>query len=265
MAAYGAWDGDVLAAQYSCLGVNLYVPECDSAVPVGMSINMATHPDYRGRGLIKQVSAPVYEMLSAEGTFAGVGFSNAAGVKVDQNSKGYGYRVIGQMQPLVTMATPFRREPHDFYTTQTFPSRLVFKTHRPNTHFQVTSRQIEHRFGQHPFRTYQYGIWDSGAQGLVVYQNTRLHGVPAVSLLAAYSEDLPGLLSRWLSSIGTRLVYVLTSPTSYLRECLSKLAVTVPFRWSRTPYYLTFKALTDVVPHSLFDMAQWECVGGDVL
>ncbi|MEZ4642293.1 MAG: hypothetical protein R3E31_06070 [Chloroflexota bacterium] len=43
---------------------------------------MAVRPDYRGRGLlIKQVSQPVYAALAALGGVAGVGFSNAAGVR----------------------------------------------------------------------------------------------------------------------------------------------------------------------------------------
>src|SRR5690606_20213096 len=58
--AYGAWDGERLAAQYSCRLTALHLPGHDASAAVGLSINMAVHPQYRGRGLIKQVAAPVY-------------------------------------------------------------------------------------------------------------------------------------------------------------------------------------------------------------
>ncbi|MEZ4646792.1 MAG: GNAT family N-acetyltransferase [Chloroflexota bacterium] len=57
--AWGAWDGARLAAQYSCLLTSLRLPGTEEPARVGMSINMAVHPDYRGQGLIKQVSQPV--------------------------------------------------------------------------------------------------------------------------------------------------------------------------------------------------------------
>src|SRR5690349_13675851 len=95
--AWGAWDGDRLVAQYSCLLTSLNVPGMDVPMLVGMSVNMAVHPDYQGRGLIKQIAQPVYQAVGEQGGMAGVGFSNAAGVKVDRRSKGYGYQVIGQM------------------------------------------------------------------------------------------------------------------------------------------------------------------------
>ena len=100
--SYGAWDGNRLAAQYSCLIRPLHLPgHKDLVVKVGVSLNMAVHPNYRGHGLVKKVAAPVYETVKELGAIAGVGFSNAEGVKVDRRSKGYGYRVIGRLQPSI--------------------------------------------------------------------------------------------------------------------------------------------------------------------
>jgi hypothetical protein len=36
-------------------------------------------------------------------------------------------------------------------------------------------------------------------------------------------------------------------------------------RYSRTPYYLTAKSLSDNTPNTLFDFNRWDCVGGDIL
>lgn len=268
LVAYGIWDKDILAAQYSCLQMQLTVPGCSNTVSVGMSINMATHPHYRGQGLIKQVSAPVYQTLRASGALVGVGFSNAAGVKVDQHSKGYGYQVVGQLLPSIAIVSPFRHRAPDFYTTDQFPSSGNFKTIRPNIHFNVTPQDIAHRFGQHPFRQYQFGVWQSHEtiHGLVVYQETHLYGIPAVSLLAVYSDQPEELLSRWLGSLKqARVVYVLTTPTSHIRTCLSRLTLCLPLPWRHNPYYLTLKPLSESLPVSLLDFKHWNCIGGDVL
>ena len=59
LVAWGAWDRERLVAQYSCLLTQIYIPTMAAPQIVGMSINMAVHPDYRRRGLIKHVAQPV--------------------------------------------------------------------------------------------------------------------------------------------------------------------------------------------------------------
>ena len=105
--AYGIWDNNKLIAQYTCLHRTILVNS--QIVPVGMSMNMAVHPDYRGQGLIKHVSQPVYETLCNKDVMLGIGFSNAHGVKVDKHSKGYGYQVIGKMHSIITPTREFKR------------------------------------------------------------------------------------------------------------------------------------------------------------
>jgi hypothetical protein len=268
MIAYGVWDNNILAAQYSCLQMQLAIPGYSNPLAVGMSVNMATHPQYRGQGLIKQVAAPVYETLRASGVVAGVGFSNAAGVKVDRHSKGYGYQVVGQLLPSIAVVSPFRHTAPDFYTMDRFPSLAPAKTNRPKIHFNAMSGDIDHRFGQHPFRQYQFGVWRSKEtiHGVVVYQDTHLYRIPAVSLLAVYSDRPEELLSRWLSSLKqARLVYVLTTPGSFIRTCLSHLTLCRSLPWVHNPYYLTLKPLSENMPSSLLDFTHWNCIGGDVL
>lgn len=268
--AYGAWDNNILAAQYSCLQMTLTIPGHVTPLSVGMSVNMATHPDYRGRGLIKQVSAPVYQTLKAQRVSAGVGFSNAAGVKVDQNSKGYGYQVIGQLLPSIGMISPLHRHRSvsDFYTADSLPDSKEFAIYHSNIHFNVTPRLIAHRFAHHPFRRYKFGIWERAGSihGVVIYQETRLYGIPAVSLFAVYTDDLEGLLSRWINSLrGIQMIDVLTTPHSPIRDALAGVILCIPLRWRHNPYYLTLKPLSENLPEALFDFAQWDCIGGDIL
>ena len=268
LVAYGVWDGDVLAAQYSCLRARLASDEFPQPIPIGMSVNMATHPDYRGRGLIKHAAAPVYEALKAAGVVAGVGFSNAAGVKVDRHSKGYGYQVVGQLRPFIIAPTLRHKPSPDFHLTQQLPPLAGLNMTTSGLQFDVTPHEITHRFGRHPFRTYQYGLWQDGddVKGVVVFQHTRLFGRPAVSLLTAYSHDLDGLLSRWLAALpsGTP-IHILTTPKSRVRDSLSRLRFCVTLPWQKSPYYLTVKLLSNQTSPTLMDFDQWECMGGHIL
>src|SRR5688572_23553114 len=69
--AYGVWEDERLVAQYTALKRPLAYQ--GDLLSVGMSVNMAVHPDYRGRGYIKKMSAPVYDALKAEGVCFGLG------------------------------------------------------------------------------------------------------------------------------------------------------------------------------------------------
>ncbi|HEX2908591.1 MAG TPA: GNAT family N-acetyltransferase, partial [Phototrophicaceae bacterium] len=173
LVAWGAWDADRLVAQYACLLTHLYLPHSQTIVEAGMSLNMAVHPDYRGRGLIKQVSKPVYEAVQARGGLAGVGFSNANGVKVDRHSQSYGYQVCGQLQPALAWIPP-RRSRATLELTDTLPPSFHCPTATLNglASFVNTDQFIYHRYAQHPFRRYCFGLWREGENinGLIVYR-----------------------------------------------------------------------------------------------
>ena len=270
LVAWGAWDGDSLAAQYSCLLRQLYSPTQDVNLPVGLSINMAVHPHYRGQGLIKQVAQPVYEHLAAKKVVAGVGFSNAAGVQVDKRSSSYGYRVVGQLRSYLLWLGSTAPCP-DFELTTLWPEQ-PFQPVRQNTavQFAWTSTSLRHRFACHPFRKYHFGVWhhQETIAGIVVYRPTRLFGLPAVGLLAIYGNDHLSLLQRWMAAVkadGYRWAYLVSTPQTSLLHTLRQTAVCLPQPISRTPYYLTLKPLTNSLPPAIFDFENWACLGGDIL
>lgn len=269
--AWGAWDQGQLIAQYACLTVNLRLPDTPAPVQAGMSLNMCVHPLYRGQGLIKKVSQPVYESIHAEGGIAGVGFSNAEGVQVDRKSKGYGYQVLGHLPSTLGWLKPLKSTPM-LELTNTLPTDfdLPLNITSERIQFASTAQTIIHRYACHPFRQYQYALWrEAGVvRGLVVYRQVRLRGLPGVALLAAFSDDLNELMRRWSTTVrqaGFHLVHLLAAPGSVLLAALQKIAfcITVP---SRSPCYLTAKPLGDgsaALP--LLDFARWDCTGGDIL
>lgn len=278
--AWGAWDGLRLAAQYCSLDRSLHLPGAPAPIRVGQCANMAVHPDYRGRGLVKQLARPVYEALAGRGGIAGVGFSNAAGVQVDRHSKSYGYHVVGQMVPALIGLTggtdDSSVEPLDLQDTWPEEDWHPAAFHQ-NTliHFGNTPEAIRHRFALHPFRRYRFGVWRENRQvrGIVIDSPLRLAGLPVTKLLAAYSDDLPGLMERWSAAVRRTkvwLVHLLASPASPLRQAVSRLARwNTAMHWltpiSHSPCYLTVKPLCPNTARDLLDFDQWDCMGGDVL
>ncbi len=266
---WGAWDEDKLAAQYNCCMMNLQLADGSTAT-VGMSINMAVDPAYRGRGLIKHVSQPVYEAVAACGGIAGVGFSNKQGVKVDLKSKSYGYQVVGQMQSVVVWLKGQNSERlclTDEWPVLPFSDNVKLSSNRIK--FISTPETLEHRFARHPFRRYQFGVWEENGQvaGVVVYRHVNIGGLKGAALLAVYGAEPIELLTRWSRSLqdeGIRFVHLLTTQQSELRPALNRLGYCLTMPYSRSPYYLTVKPFAHTPPEFL-DFRAWDCLGGDIL
>lgn len=266
--AWGAWDGDRLVAQYSSLLTELHIPGAAAPALVGVCINMATHPAYRGLGLIKQVARPVYEELVARGGVAGVGFSNAAGVRVDQRSRSYGYQVVGKMQPhMALLARAPQIPPLDL--VETWPEHLVLSSHE-TIHFAPTPAWLRYRFNGHPQRAYQFAAWSQHGEcnGVIGYRLRRERYGTVAALLAAYGANPAELIARWARTLweaGIHFVQVLATPGTPWISALRRVALVVPLPWTRQPYYLTVKPLGTAEPPSLLDFAAWDCLGGDIL
>ena len=239
---------------------------------VGLSVNMAVHPAFRGRGLVKQVAQPVYAALAESGVVAGVGFSNAAGVKVDQRSQGYGYQVLGQLRPrllwltrIPPLTTPVTLS-HDWPTQ---PWQLQAEPGHP-FRFALSPTGLQTRYADHPFRQYRYGVRQIGGvvDGIVIDRPMRRAGVPGTALLAAYGADMPGLLAGWGQAVratGARFVHWLATPASTINTGIKPLGLSLIVPYSRSPYYLTAKPLSHHLPPGFLALEQWDCLGGDVL
>ena len=267
----GAWDGHRLVAQYNARLLRLHVPGCETPLPAGMGLNMAVDPEYRGRGLLDQVAAPVHDALAARGCVAGVGFSSEGGLAVTKASRHYAYEVLG---PMVSLAVPLvrRRYPEPLAVGTTWPVDPVELGAAADgfVRYEASATTLRHRYAQHPFRQYAYATRQRAGvvDGLVVFRETRLRGIPAVSLLAVQGSDPAGLLGAFAASLRARkrpVVHVLLAPCSPLRHALAAMGPAVPLPTSRSPYHLITRALRPDAPRILFDLQRWDCAGGDIL
>ena len=272
MVAWGAWADNRLVAQYSCLVNQVMTPAGEGRLKVGLSVNMAVHPDFRGRGLIKHVAQPVYAALRESGVVAGVGFSNAAGVKVDRQSASYGYQVLGQLRPRILWLTHIPPSTTPVTLSHDWPTQPWQLRAEPGHQFRfaLSPTGLQNRYAGHPFRQYRYGIRqkDGVVDGIVVDRPMRRAGVPGTALLAAQGTDLPGLLAGWGQAVRAtrvRFVHWLATPASEVSQAIGLLGWSLPLPYSRSPYYLTVKPLSTDLPPGFFVLGQWDCLGGDVL
>lgn len=271
LVTWGAWDGDRLVAQYNARLLQLNVPGMPEPALAAMGLDMAVDPEYRGRGLLDAVARPVHEMLTERGCLAGVGFSSAGGLAVTRASRSYAYTVLGPMSStVVVLSRP--RYPSGLLLTDEWPEGVVSlgRAHPGYVSYAVSPAGLRHRFAEHPFRRYAFGAWRDGetVRGIVIYRRVRLRGIPGAALLAAYGEDVPGLLGRWggaMRRAGVPVVHVVTSPGSPLRRYLGALGIPVTVPVTRNPYHLIARGLQDDAPAVLFDLQRWDCVGGDIL
>jgi GNAT superfamily N-acetyltransferase len=266
----GAWDGDRLVAQYNCRLLALDIGHGATLVSAGMGLNMAVDPDYRGRGLLETVAAPVHEEIARRGCVAGVGFSSVGGLAVAKASTSYGYTVLGPMTSTVALLTS-RGGAREFEVLDTFPDgELPLDGGGDLIRYRVTAASLRHRFAEHPFRRYAFGVWrsDDRIRGLTVQRDSRLRGVRAVSLLAAYGDDLEGLLSRWSSAMRARrrpIAHLVSSPEARIRTALRAAGPCVPVPFGRDRYHLIARALAPDAPADLLRLDRWDCAGGDIL
>jgi GNAT superfamily N-acetyltransferase len=72
---YDAWDGERLAAHYVCIPARAWVEGLE--VPVLLSLNTATHPDYQGKGLFTKLAAMTFEAGASQGFDGVYGVANA--------------------------------------------------------------------------------------------------------------------------------------------------------------------------------------------
>jgi GNAT superfamily N-acetyltransferase len=271
LVTWGAWDGDSLVAQYNCRLLQLQIPGRAEPALAGMGLNMAVDPAYRGRGLLDTVAGPVHEMITARGCIAGVGFSSEGGLEVTRKSSSYAYHVLGPMVSSVVVLMG-RHDGGMLRLTDDWPDgHLVVPPPDPRfVRYTVTADSIRHRFAEHPFRRYRFGSWHEGntIRGVVVYRPVRLRGLPGVALLAAYGDDMPALLSSWAGAIqrtGVRLVHIVTSPASPLRDAVREIGLRWTVPRSRHPYHLIARSLRDDCPPVIHELGRWDCTGGDIL
>lgn len=72
---YDAWEGGALVAHYACIPVEAII--AGKLLKVMLSLNTATHPDFRGKGLFTRLAETTYQTGAEMGMAAVYGVANA--------------------------------------------------------------------------------------------------------------------------------------------------------------------------------------------
>lgn len=104
---FNAWAGDTLAAHYVVIPCGVMW----KGVPVkaALSLNTATHPDHRGRGLFVRLATLTYETAAAQG------YHHVFGVGNSQSTHGLvkklGFQLVGRLEARLSVLLPrYQRE-----------------------------------------------------------------------------------------------------------------------------------------------------------
>lgn len=101
---YTALDNEKIASCY--FNISFPVIKKQQLFNARICAAIATLPEYRRQGLISKLAKQVYKEVENNNYEFTVGFSNQSGIKVDQNSRNYGYSIVGQFKQYQIPAKP---------------------------------------------------------------------------------------------------------------------------------------------------------------
>ncbi len=231
--------------------------------------DMATAPEFRGRGLISQLSRRVYDEVATCADVS-IGFSNDEGVKVDQNANGYGYRIVGRfsryLKPLLwKTVTPFQLSPVDRFDVLPCQKSPLFTIHKSREY-------LDWRYGRKPNNDYQIYLLTQHGQfmGYVILrdsgQRCYVYDVIANTHDTAVFKQILAAMHNAILERGKRLAVYYVLANSFWRQVLTD-CVLLPERFGRCNYYLTVKIHNETlaIQDRLMQAENWRLMLGDIL
>ncbi len=266
--AYVAKVSDEVVSFYS----NKVIPirNSENIFLAGSCLDMATKPEQRRKGLIKQLSKKVYEVVAEKKQPFSFGFSNEQGVKVDQNYSGYGYFVVGKFVNIYTTildlhfgkknryslipATDFTQQPENYGTY---------------FHINPSNSYLNWRYIQRPENKYEiYELWESEhflGNVVVVLGKYQLSVLKITANLETINFDL--LLSQ-LRKLAYKkkkffLNFFVLQNAFWKTVFKNKLTI----KQQQPDYFLTIKTgvIDPQTQNKILNPDNWICMGGDIM
>jgi GNAT superfamily N-acetyltransferase len=265
---HAAFDGPLMVAHYA----NIPCPVLAGrhTMEAMLCVDMATRKDYRGKGLISQLSRGVYEAVEKTPCVLSLGFSNSMGVKVDQNATGYGYRVVGKFISYGMVAIAAGHSPCELVRVSELDARTGYGVPegylsiRKDTSY-MTWRYIDNHNGLYmPYAVMRQGI----CIGYVILRNNRVRMDVVDIALSDMGEhevkDALFAIQRESIRLGKHFVIISVLDNGYWQRIFSGLAT---YKKPTHPgYYLTVRVHREVPETaSVTDSNRWICLGGDIL
>ncbi len=273
---YGAFEDQYnqLVAHYANLPISVRYK--NKTFQSTLCVDMATHPLFRGKGLISALSKLVYQKVEKSGAAFSLGFSNEAGVKVDQNSKGYGYQVVGKFKEYSFILT--KQESSEIslgevlgFSEEVFSSKEA-SAKNPFFSIEKDVAYLKWRYQQKPHHSYLFFKIMKQDQflGYVVVKdsNLQLHVLDIITndTSVIFLTELLKELSNLSLRLGKRIITYSVLENELWNNVMKK---SMPFKpvTKKNEFYLTIKTHShNVMPEKeLLNKEKWLCFLGDVL
>ncbi len=266
--AYVAKVSDEVVSFYS----NKVIPirNSENIFLAGSCLDMATKPEQRRKGLIKQLSKKVYEVVAEKKQPFSFGFSNEQGVKVDQNYSGYGYFVVGKFVNIYTTILNLHFDKKSRYSL----TPVTDFTQQPESygtyfHIDPSNSYLNWRYIQRPENKYEiYELWENEhflGYVVVVLGKYQLSVLKITANLEAINFD--ALLSqlRKLSYKKRKffLNFFVLQNSFWKTVFRNKLTI----KQQQPDYFLTVKpgVIDPQTQNKILKPDNWICMGGDIM
>lgn len=157
-----ALDGDMVCA-FVCF-TPIYVNGNDKRYSFYSCAIQATHPEYRRRGIISDLTQLIEKRLGSDINY--LGFSNADGVKIDKYSKKINYAIVGQMAKQCMVSVPYNTKYQSTEVKNIDTS--LFRSTSPLFKINKDREYINWRYERSPKRRYYYLGIERGSE-IVAY------------------------------------------------------------------------------------------------
>lgn len=248
-----AVDNNIVCAFVCFTPVNI---ACSTtAYPFYSCAIQATHPQYRRRGIVSHLTQMIENQHDQSTNY--VGFSNAAGVKIDQCSQRIAYTIVGQLRTQYVFSLPYSSDVQ-LHEVQKLPSS--FLTQHAVFSLVKNEKYLQWRYMKHPKNTYTYCAitHKNDIIGYIVYKHGMVkHEVKEILLHSYTPATVHAVVCAFarFSFLKAKLFVSYTYlPNNFWQQCF-----TVASFARSIPVYFTVKAL-----RTQQDANNWMIVGGDI-
>ena len=258
-----------LASQYA--NVPVAIQGAGRALNGMVCVDMTTHRDHRGQGLISRLSKQVYSGVAAGGFDLSIGFSNDVGVKVDQHASGYGYQVVGSFKRYIYLLLQPTASAYRLIPAANFSELADRLLTAPDNPFGIakTVEYLNWRYFTKPcndYQVYRLNNADCFAGYVVIRQSKR--GAYIYDLIADFDAIHPikAAIHNWLLAHGQAIAIWYVLENDYWRQAL-RGAVRIPNQLVPDNYYLTTKIHSEqyLDRAAILSAENWRMMAGDIL
>lgn len=237
----------------------------DSTLHTYLCLDMATHPDHRGKRLVSILSKQVYELLRQQHVDFSFGFSNKFGIQVDKHASNYGYNIVGQFEKFV--AYPKIDRSYDFSESQPTTTAAL----PPNQYGLAKNLEyLQWRYFDKPHRPYlSFKFTHQSSYGWIIARKHKLMLDIMDIIIPEWSDQkylnaciATRILATHLHSAGCSTQIM---PNPYMRKLFKQAGFfQIPHVLVSNPFWLTIKLHNQNHPKAL-NPSSWWLMSGDIL